>query len=325
MTSNQLIPSQVLRTSSQITTSNATLTSHIGDTIHHKHNNHFRLVLQNPNGFSSENDHFSYQLCLHNMQSISADIILLPETNIQWNDYSVAAVTSRHRRDTFSFSKQISSNSTQIYDSTYQPGGTCSILVDKMVGRHHSSFSDPTLGRWTVTNLNMRRDQHLSIICCYQVCNQSISTVGPKTAFAQQWSLLREKGIHHPNPRKQFYSDLDELIASLRRQGNMIILAGDFNSTLGDDPTGLDRILHKYNLADTIQHLHGSYHCATHIRGSKCIDYIFCSSEFLPAVQRGAILPFQSITFSDHRPIFLDLDITTTFQTPLSSLLKPHQ
>ena len=259
------------------------------------------------------------------MQSISADIILLPETNIQWNDYSVATVTSRHRRDTFSFSKQISSNSIQIYDSTYQPGGTCSILVDKMVGRHHSSFSDPTLGRWTVTNLNMRRDQQLSIICCYQVCNQSISTVGPKTAFAQQWSLLRERGIHHPNPRKQFYSDLDELIASLRRQGNMIILAGDFNSTLGDDPTGLDRILHKYNLADTIQHLHGSYHCATHIRGSKCIDYIFCSSEFLPAVQRGAILPFQSITFSDHRPIFLDLDITTTFQTPLSSLLKPHQ
>ena len=105
----------------------------------------------------------------------------------------------------------------------------------------------------------------------------------------------------------------------------MILLAGDFNSSLGDDPAGLDRLLNKYQLCDTIQYLHGSYSCASYSRGSKCIDYIFCSQSFLPAIKRGAILPFNSIISSDHRPIFLDIDINQSFRSPLSSLVAPSQ
>ena len=104
----------------------------------------------------------------------------------------------------------------------------------------------------------------LSIICCYQVCKQNISSVSPKTAFSQQWSLLKQQGQAHPNPRKQFTDDLDQLLLDLTNQGNTIVLAGDFNATIGDDPHGIDRLIYKYNLVDTIQHLHGSYSCATY-------------------------------------------------------------
>ena len=296
-----------------------------GDSIINKDKLHLRLVLQNPNGFSKENDYFSYQLCLQNMKSISADIVLLPETNLKWNDYDVVSTTSKHRRHIFEFSKQITSNSTHTYDSVYQPGGTCSVIIDKLIGRYHSSLNDSNLGRWTITNLSMRNNKKLSIICCYQVCKQHTSSAGPKTAFSQQWSLLKRQGQAHPNPRKQFIEDLDQLLLDLTNHGNTIILAGDFNATIGDEPHGIDRIVSKYNLVDTIQYLHGPHACATYSRGSKCIDYVFCSSSFLPAIQRGAILPFHSIISSDHRPIFLDININQAFQAPLTSLLRPSQ
>ena len=57
----------------------------IGDSIEVKEPNHFQIILQNPNGFSFENNLFDYQLCIENMKSINADILLFQETNLIWN------------------------------------------------------------------------------------------------------------------------------------------------------------------------------------------------------------------------------------------------
>lgn len=124
----------------------------------------------------------------------------------------------------------------------------------------------------------------LSIICCYQVCNQTIDKVGPKTAFAQQWTILRDQGIEHPNPRRQFIKDLDKLLKSLTSQNHSIVLAGDFNESIGDDPNALDAIIIKYNLMDAVNHLHGSHEIPTYSRGTKRLDYIFLSHDLLPAI-----------------------------------------
>ena len=296
-----------------------------GDSLLEKHQQHFRLILQNPNGLSYENDLFSYQVCLNNMKSVSADIVLLTETNLQWTHPTVLLMSNCHRKRIFDFSIQTTSNSQRNYNSPYQPGGTCSILIDKLVGRHLTSTTDLILGRWNITTLNTRNNHKLSIVCCYQVCQQSPDHAGPKTAYSQQWSLLKEQGVAYPDPRKQFYKDLDKTLTSLAQQDHTIILAGDFNNSLGDDPHGLDKIVYKFNLTDAIQHLHGPSSLPSYNRGKKCIDYIFCSRSFLPAIQRGAILPFYSITTSDHRPIFIDIDISRTFQSPLSSLIRPSQ
>lgn len=169
----------------------------------------------------------------------------------------------------------------------------------------------------------MKQNRKVSIICCYQVCHQSIATSGPKTAFSQQWSILSHQGQLHPNPRKQFYHDLDKTIAALIQQGNLIILAGDFNTSIGDDPTGLDKLIQKYSLVDSIQSLHGLYQCATYSRGTKCIDYILISSDLIPCLRRGGILPFDGITMSDHRGIFIDIDTHRLFGNHVSPLLKP--
>ena len=331
-----LIPSQTILhyTNQQNPQTPHTAHSSIQPTLHHrpighsirtKESNHFRVILQNPNGFSFENQLFEYQLCLENMKSISADILLFPETNLAWNRYDIQQLAHQYRQNTFQFSRQISSNSKHTYETPYQPGGTCSIITNKLVGRFHSSTTDPELGRWSVITLNIRHNRKLSIICCYQVCDQNINTIGPKTAFNQQWSILKRQGKLCPNPRKQFVSDLDHLLTKLRTSGHSIILAGDFNTSIGDNPHGIDRILNKHSLIDTIRHLHGDYTCSTYSRGRKCIDYIFASTDLLPALQRSGITPLEAITASDHCAVFIDIDIRACLDSDLSCLLRPPQ
>ena len=123
------------------------------------------------------------------MNSVSADVILLSETNLLWKDYNVFKQTSDHRRNLFSHPRQNTSFSTKHYGSPYQPGGTCSVLTNSIVGHYHSSPKDSLLGRWNITNLNVPGGKVLSIISCYQTChNNSTTTARPKTFFMQQWS-----------------------------------------------------------------------------------------------------------------------------------------
>ena len=94
----------------------------------------------------------TYQLCLHQMHSVSADIIMLLETNLLWKDYQVYKATTNHRRNIFTHSCQNGSYSKKPFHTPYQPVGTCSILTNKMVGHYHSSSTDSSLGRWNITS-----------------------------------------------------------------------------------------------------------------------------------------------------------------------------
>ena len=296
--------------------------THIGNPITNKHNHNIRIVLQNPNGISPDNDFFDYHLYLENMKSISSDIILFTETNLKWNDYNVFKHTTEIRCNVFRFSKQITSSSSIAYDSLYQPGGTCSIITNDMVGRHHSSSSDDPLGRWTITNITISNGQLLSIICCYQVCNHTIQTAGPKTAYAQQWSILRNQGVIAPRPRNQFLHDLDHLIHQLTQNGNQIILAGDFNDDFSD-PNGIQRLAIKYSLIDSVEYLHGPYSCTSYARGTKCLDYILLSQSLAPSLRQAGLPAFNTIINSDHRPVYIDIDPSIAFGNQPSSLITP--
>ena len=84
-------------------------------------------------------------------------------------------------------------------------------------------------------------------------------------------------------------------------------------------------ILNKHSLVDSIQYLHGQYKCSTYARGTKCIDYIFISTDILPALKRGGIPPIESVISSDHRAVFIDVHIQSCLDSDLSCLLRPPQ
>ena len=135
-----LIPSQVRQphTSSTSTESSQSSTSAspplFGDSPQIKSPNSIRLILQNPNGISHYNECFEYHTCIDQMQENLADIICLTETNIQWNSYKITNQCRKYRQNIFNHSKQISSHSSKTYNSPYQPGGTCTILCNHLVG-----------------------------------------------------------------------------------------------------------------------------------------------------------------------------------------------
>lgn len=289
----------------------------IGDSIDEKHENHCRVTLQNPNGLSYEHDCFEYLLCLQHMSDVSTDIFLLSETNLDWRSYQVYKSLSQHRRSLFQHSKQVTASSSIRFSTPYQPGGVATILKDHTVGRFHSSLSDD-LGRWTIVNLSIRNSTVLSIVTCYQVCAQRPQNAGPKTAFMQQWTSLRNNDTTSPNPRKQFIKDLDRQLEILQEQGNFILLCGDFNESMGDNHLGLDMLLNKYSLRDAVDYLHGESEVPTYSRGTRRLDYMFANPGLLPAIKRSGIPSFDHVYTSDHRAVFVDLDLSLLGATEVS-------
>ena len=293
----------------------------LGQPITIKHPDSVRLLLQNPNGISSEDDCFQYKLYMEQMKSLDVDIVALSETNINWRNYNVYKNIQEHRKTTFIHSHHIVSSSTKTFDTPYQPGGCSLTLCKHTTGRYHSSISDP-LGRWSIVHLNTATSKPVTIICAYQVCNTSITKVGPKTAYSQQWSILRDQGQLRPNPRKQFIKDLDTTISSYHSRGHKLILCGDFTESIGDNEHGIDLIITKYNLTDVIQYQHGQHQQSTYSRGNKCLDYILVSQNVLPAIQQSAILPFDYVMSSDHRPIYVDFNTSILFGKDISPLMS---
>jgi hypothetical protein len=63
-----------------------------------------------------------------------------------------------------------------------------------------------------------------------------VSQHGAKTAYAQQWHILRRNGEANPDPRKSFKIDLDAFLAPHHAVGTELLIMGDFNETVGESP-----------------------------------------------------------------------------------------
>ena len=68
------------------------------------------------------------------------------------------------------------------------------------------------------------------IITVYKPCKNNEKS-GPLTVYRQQWTMLRQSDIDHPDPRKQFDDDFLKFIRQLQLQSHRIIIIGDFNET----------------------------------------------------------------------------------------------
>jgi hypothetical protein len=149
-------------------------------------------------------------------------------------------------------------------------------VTDDYVGRVIETGSDREMGRWSYTRLLGKHGRIIVVVSIYQVCNQQASTVGDRTAFAQQLSLLRRNG-KDCSPRKLFLDDLDKQLEEWTEKGYEILLSGGINEELGSDINGFACLSARWNLVEIIQHFHGvEDEPPTYARGSKRLDYAFC-------------------------------------------------
>jgi len=201
----------------------------------------YRILLQNPNGINPNPDNYNFQLSLNVCYDQCISFIGLTETNINWLQHQNREHLRTSLRKWWDGTTFQTSTSTIPFKEKYKPGGTVSIVCgNHWVARVIEKGDDASgLGRWTYVGLQGDQNTKVLHITWYLLCKQSESTVGEKTTFMQQYTLLREKfpemTIH---PRRQSVLDMQLFITQKQREGYLIILLTDGNENLSAEKKG---------------------------------------------------------------------------------------
>jgi hypothetical protein len=107
------------------------------------------------------------------------------------------------------------------------------------------------------------------------------------------------------------------------------------NEVLGQNQTGMTRLIHDCNLIDIVVRNHLATGFSTYQRGRNIIYYCLMDASLVPMITRCGFEPFNAYIVSDHRGIFMDFSSTHLFNggiQPLApaplrdvSTKKPHQ
>jgi hypothetical protein len=158
------------------------------------------------------------------------------ETNLVWTPEQTQKARTLGRYWFKQFRLNTSSSNDLTTKASYQPGGTCTGIMNKMAGQITKQGSDPSgLGRWTYSCLEGKplgdgskstpRHRKINIISAYLVSQNDSSSTGHDTAFMQQKCLLTLKGESNPKPRKQGFLDLTKQIQSMQDKDTDVLLA----------------------------------------------------------------------------------------------------
>ena len=142
---------------------------------------------------------------------------------------------------------------------------------------------------------------------------------------------MLQKEIESPDPRSQTIVDLQAFIQHRLDQQEEIILSIDANEIIEHQKHQKNSIssmitsLGLINLSDTLPQKFESH------RGGRLIDFCLISPNLSSAIESFGYLPYDQITSTDHRLMFLDLNIQELFNhkpdSPMlhsSRILKTH-
>jgi hypothetical protein len=137
-----------------------------------------------------------------------------------------------------------------------KPGGNLVGITGSLVGRIKETIIDP-YGRWCGYTIIGKDTKEIMIIKAYNVSQYKNAKVGEDTLFNQQIALYKLKKVRDLDPKKIFIEDLAILVTKTRKEDKDIILTGDFNELVGDDPRGMSKVLSKEDLTDAHGHQKG--------------------------------------------------------------------
>ena len=86
-------------------------------------------------------------------------------------------------------------------------------------------------------------NREILVLTAYNVPQET--PAGDDTLHAQQTSLYLLDGEVEPNPRKIFIRNLLTLITTAKEDDQDIILLGDFNEVVGNDPKMMAKVWEK--------------------------------------------------------------------------------
>ena len=297
----------------------ATFDTGLGDNHEIKERNTFRLAFNNINGLS---------LTKHSLQDFTT---VTHDLKLDWIGIAETHLdsTKNHVRSTFKNAMRSSQGFPSVncvfaasdinYGTDRKRGGVMQMAMNNMATRVIAHHSDP-YGRFTSQTHTGKNDSLLTTITGYQVCE---SSQGPASAYAQQRAMLVSH--HRPaHPREAFIDDLTTHIQECQHNGHDILLCLDANDTTLKKNSGLRRLITTCSLLDVHKALHPQQMIPSHRRGSAKIDFILASPRVLQCITRAGILPVDEAYGSDHRLMFVDIDIVKCFHGITSDPISPR-
>ena len=281
-----------------------------------------RLYCQNVNGIF-DREGIGLDSAFKEIKQAGADIFTFNETH---GDESNAVARralrlSKQRmwRDNNEDCKIIHSSSVSPVLTFTKPGGNMVGITGSLVGRVRDTITDP-YGRWCGYTLIGKDNKEILILTAYNVSQVVNAKVGDDTLFNQQIALYKLNNIREPDPKKIFITDLVEVVKKARAEDKDIILTGDFNELVGDNPNQMARVLQEGCLTDVHGHQHGEVDINTYTRGHKRIDYVFVTPRMVDHVLRSGYEAFHARIASDHKGYFVDFALAGFLDRQLPSI-----
>ena len=277
----------------------------------------FRIMFHNVNGIGSKNYINNMSILANEQCTLEVDVQGITEHCINIHHFDTHSKLQSGVRQQIVDQKvvmQIDAGNMST-ESVYLPGGTATIVIGDTVGRLEpkGQNGDP-MGRWSYIHLRRKARPPLTIYTVYQVCQTPTNDIG-HTAWHQQRLALNQTNRTHLHPRRAFMDDLIQSIQAHQSLHHDIIIGGDFNETAEKHNSGLLRLLTNTNLVDPFLHHHPTLPTFnTYARGSQRIDAIFCSPTIVTMINSIGYAPFNWVTNSDHRAIFMDVCSKQLFQ-----------
>jgi hypothetical protein len=273
-----------------------------------------RVVMQNVNGIRGDNDFASAHTMAEHAIQIEGNIIGLIETNVDWRSTGSQGKIRNIFRKYWPRVVFASSSSDRRQKGVYQPGGTLSFVTSPWASRTSAGTDSRGLGRWSTLTVIGRSNTKITFITAYRV-DGTRTTKGPFTAYSQQLYLLEEKDSANTDPISNFYTDLKELIQKMQREQHEIVIMMDANACMADLKNKFAQWVLELKLVDPMTARHGTERQPATFQGGKHrIDYFLTTPVIYKYVKKAGILPFASYYESDHRALFLDIDMAAYLQ-----------
>jgi hypothetical protein len=294
----------------------------IGDTMHYDEGwpnidqrTTLRIFNINLNGVTYHNNYLEWEMVIAFLMDMQVDVFGLTEINLDLNKGEVRDkfIQAGKHFDSY-LSLTTSSSKQKVGNSPFKMGGTVTGTNGCWSGRINNKGSDK-LGRWTFMSMQAKNGRNVVFITIYVPRKPTSSGKGTTIYNQMEADLLKERGLLG-DARKTLLNDLYNFIKKEKNEGNITFLMGDVNDNLGLDGGQINTFLQSLGMKIPFKTRHGKKVPlpSTHDRGVTCIDLIACCDTVQDeAIVRAGYAPFYYNFFTDHRGVFLDVNIDLIF------------
>ena len=278
----------------------------IGKKMTYKHSNSVRIWSQNYNGINRRNHFKNFAEELISINSVESQIIALTETNLNsHNTYVTDQLTSVFEEISPGAQFTISSTNNSHSSETLQFGGALTLSQGHMAMRIAKKGYDK-FGRYHWTQYYGKKN-HLKIYNFYRPVVHTDNSAGDGTVWAQHRELLLAKGIN-ADPRQHILDTLLLDVKDDQMHNRQVLIVGDFNENVFSK--SLNEMFSRVGLVNVIkEQLQSENDYRSYFRGKYIIDGMWASPNVAENVKSLGLAPFYYLIPSDHRAIYVDLDV----------------